>query len=714
VTSIVEDRYVRCQAPWREALFTIGNGHLMTRGAFEEPRDGEVRATFINGAFVTPPGELPLLGAVPDWTDFRFAVDGEPFDLDRHGPAGYRRVLDTSDGTVTRIVLWRGPHTGTIRATFRRMLPLDKPHLAVLEIGLEALTDVVEIKIETGVNAKVGSPDHPAWKPVDSRDVKNGGVDRYRSIDDASTLGIHWRVDANLDLAPINAHRAMRGATSLAPGQRLIVTKFVTYHVDAASDIDPGLPAPGTTFDDVARSARAAWANRWRSSTIAIDGDPEAELALRYAAFQLIGAAPPSNTEAGIGARLGGFGYRHHVFWDTDIFVAPYFTMTQPDLARTHIGYRFRGLQGARRKAARFGRDGAFYAWESAGTGDEVTPEWSSPVNGEPVRIWTGELEEHITGDVAWCADHHWRWTGDSALLQAEIAEMILDGAKYWMSRVEDDGDGLLHLRNVIGPDEYHIHVDDSFYTNLLAAWQLRKAGDVVATLEQMERGSGHALLDRLGLDRAAPRRFAIAADRIALRSRDDGVWEQHEGFFGLESVDLALFEPRVRALYDLLGEERLQRTAVIKQADVLMAMALLPDEAANTTRRAPNWAYYEPKVDHGSSLSLSFHALLAAQMNQPDLAYSMFMGAAAIDLKDSMGNGHDGVHTACQGGLLLTALWGFAGLRLEAGRPVVSGRLPAHWRSMALSFRHGGQIHEAEVTHANGAPGPIERKETS
>lgn len=697
---VVEDRFVPSQAAWRESLFTIGNGYLMTRGAFEEQRTGEVRATFINGAFVTPPGDIPSLGAVPDWTSFRFTVDGEPFDIEHRRPAGYRRTLDLEDGTLTRTVLWRGADTGTIRVTFRRLLPMHRPHLAVLSVIVESLTDEVEIEFQTGVDASVPSPTIPVWVPEGITETgAHGAAGRYHSIDDAHRMDLRWRVDTTVPVTFVHdaLHPRVRGRAELAPGRRLEVTKFCVYTVQRDRATDVPLPPPGTTFDTVARSSGAAWAQRWRASKIAIDGDPEAELTLRFAAFQLIGAATPDDPGAGIGARIGGFGYRHHVFWDTDIFVAPYFTVAQPDLARAHLAYRHRGLDGARRKAERYGRSGAFYAWESASTGDEVTPEWSNPMYGAPVRIWTGEIEEHITADVAWCADHYWQWSGDDEFLRLEGAEIVLEGARYWASRLEPEVDGL-HLRNVIGPDEYHIHVDDNFYTNLFVAWQLRLGSEVVDRLDRIEPGAGRALARRLGISDDDLRAYAAMADRVVLGRRADGVWEQHTGFFDLDEVDLAQFEPRLHSFYDLLGEERMQRTAVVKQPDVLMAMALLPGESDRASSAEANWRYYAPKADHGSSLSLSFHALLAAQMGEPDRGYSMFRRAAAIDLEDAMGNGADGIHTACQGGLLMTALFGFAGLQLAEGEPVVRPSLPDHWRSMGISFHHRGRVHDAEI----------------
>lgn len=699
--SVTEDRLDLGRAGWRESLFTIGNGYLMTRGSFEEQRRGECRATFINGAFVTPPGDLPLLGAVPDWTGFRFTVDGEPFDLEHRRPAGYRRQLDLTNGCLTRSVLWRGAETGTVKVTFRRIVPLGTPHLAVLEVRIDSLTDDVTIEFQTGLDASVPGPHVPCWQPLHIEHGDGGEMlARYRSVDDAHVLDTVWRFDADGPVHHLDdsIHPRVRGQMLIAVGTSTTLTKFVGYRVDRNEEIELMLPSAGTSFDAVAESSRAAWATRWRASAIAIDGDPEAELAFRYAAFQLIGAAPQTDTGAGIGARIGGFGYRHHVFWDTDVFVAPYFAVTQPDLARAHLGYRHRGLDGARRKASRYGRQGAFYAWESAGTGDEVTPEWSNPIYGEPVRIWTGEIEEHITADVAWSVEHYWRWTGDDRFLVTEGAEMVLEGARYWMSRLEPEPDGL-HIRDVIGPDEYHIHVDDNFYTNLMAAWQLRLAGEVVARLDRIEQGAADRLLRSLDLRREELAEMARTVETVVLRRDDSDIWEQHTGFFDLETIDLSAFEPRLHSIYELLGEARMQRTAVIKQPDVLMAMALLPVESRRSEVAAANWAYYAPKADHGSSLSLTFHALLAAQMNDPDLGYELLLRAMAIDLDDSMGNGADGIHTACQGGLLLTALFGFGGLSIGDPDASSPGRLPSHWKSFCASYIRHGELREIEIS---------------
>ena len=146
-----------------------------------------------------------------------------------------------------------------------------------------------------------------------------------------------------------------------------------------------------------------------------------------------------------------------------------------------------------------------------------MTPEWTSPAFGAPSRIWTGEIEEHITSDVAYAAHNYWRWTGDDRFLRAEGTEIIVEGARYWASRLQIEPDGA-HIRGVIGPDEYHSHVDDSFYTNLLARWHLRdrrRAGRPAP--RRLLRGPASSVVSRLGIRPGEPANWRDLADQIVL-----------------------------------------------------------------------------------------------------------------------------------------------------------------------------------------------------
>ena len=232
---------------------------------------------------------------------------------------------------------------------------------------------------------------------------------------------------------------------------------------------------------------RDVWSARWDASDIRVEGDPEAQRALRFAAYHLISAADPTDEHVSIGARaMTGVVYSGHVFWDTEIYMLPFFALTWPEAARALLMYRHHTLPAARAKAIKYGARGAFYAWESADTGEDVTPASVFGPGGVVIKIRLGQQEQHISADVAYGAWNYWRITGDDVFLLEAGAEIIVETARFWASRAEPGGDGQRHIRGVTGPDEYHTGVDDDAYTNWMARWNLRTA--VTTVLEMASR----------------------------------------------------------------------------------------------------------------------------------------------------------------------------------------------------------------------------------
>jgi trehalose/maltose hydrolase-like predicted phosphorylase len=274
----------------------------------------------------------------------------------------------------------------------------------------------------------------------------------------------------------------------------------------------------------------------------------------------------------------------------------------------------------------------------------------------------------------------------------------MLDGAKHWASRLDVELDGA-HIRNVIGPNEYHLHVDDSFFTNAMAAWHLRKAGDAVSLLGATHPSRLRSVLDSLQVTMDDLSRYADLADRVVLGRRVSGVIEERAGFFDLEPVDVASFYPSRTSLHDLYGEKRAQEIQLVKQADVLMALVLLDQYRAEPGLLEANFDFYAPITDHGSSLSLAMHSLAASMIGRPETAYDYFKRAIAIDHDDAMARGGNGIHAAAQGGILQAALFGFGGLVLADDQPQTTARLPESWDSLGFSFVHHGVRHERLVT---------------
>jgi trehalose/maltose hydrolase-like predicted phosphorylase len=425
-------------------------------------------------------------------------------------------------------------------------------------------------------------------------------------------------------------------------------------------------------FETLLAEHRRAWAERWSTSDVVVEGDPEIQLALRFALFHLM-ASVADEGEAAVGARgLSGSAYRGHVFWDSDVFVLPFLAATHPPAARAMLEYRVRRLDVAGAAASRGGYEGARFPWESAEVGEDVTPSHAHLATGEVVRIRTGEAEEHITADVAWAAACYLDWTGDEDFAAGPGRELLVETARYWASRVRFSG-GRAHIYGVIGPDEYHEPVDDNTFTNVMARWNLRAAARL--DVDEAEREAWLRVADALvdGLDPMS------------------GLYEQFAGFFRLEPLVIADVAPRRPIAADLLlGRERTTQAQVLKQADVLMLHHLVPDEVAPGSL-LPNLDFYEPRTAHGSSLSPAIHASLLARAGRFREALRALRTAARIDLDDLTTSTASGLHLATMGGLWQALVFGFAGVRPRGDRLMVDPRLPPEWGAIELRLRFRG-----------------------
>jgi trehalose/maltose hydrolase-like predicted phosphorylase len=349
------------------------------------------------------------------------------------------------------------------------------------------------------------------------------------------------------------------------------------------------------------------------------------------------------------------------------------------------LEYRIRRLPEARRMAAACGRQGARFPWESAGGGGDVTP--TSGVNelGETVPIRTGSLEEHITADVAWAAWHFASVTGAWGFLEGPGRALLLDTARYWASRVRFDWDGRAHIEGVIGPDEYHEDVDDNAYTNVMAAWNLRRAADLVEHSTQW-----------VAAENAEVERWRTVAD--ALVTGYDVLSGRHRQFEGYEELELLLAAELggVPVAADVVLGERLHTSQIIKQADVVMLHHLVPDELP-TGSLERDLSFYLPRTAHGSSLSPAVYAAVLARAGRVEEAANLLDVARRIDLDDLTGTTSGGLHIAAMGGMWQAVVHGFGGLRVTSPSDralALDPRLPQGWEELRFRIAwHGHRV---------------------
>jgi trehalose/maltose hydrolase-like predicted phosphorylase len=457
-------------------------------------------------------------------------------------------------------------------------------------------------------------------------------------------------------------------------GRRASLERVVVFEPSAEAALPRLSEAEQAGWERLLVEQRSAWAGRWEDADVAIEGDPELELAVRFALFHLMSSAADSG-ESAVGARgLSGSAYRGHVFWDSDVFVLPFLAATHPTAARAMLEYRIRRLPAAQAAAKKLERAGARFPWESAASGTDVTPTHARLRTGEVVPIRTGLLEEHITADVAWAAACYSDWTGDEEFAAGPGRDLLAETARYWASRIRQDPEGRGHIYGVIGPDEYHEPVDDNAYTNVMARWNLRRA----------------AQSDGVGTEERA-RWLALADSLVDGYEPSSGLYEQFAGFFALEPLVIAEVAPRRPIVADgLLGRERVQGAQVIKQADVLMLHHLLPGEVVPGSLER-NLLFYEPRTAHGSSLSPGVHAALFARAGRFEEALRWLRLASRIDLDDLTQTSAEGLHLAAMGSVWQALAFGFAGLHPHDRILQLDPRLPEEWSALELRLRFRG-----------------------
>jgi kojibiose phosphorylase len=720
--AVIETQFDPTQLHHKETVFNLGNGYLGTRGSFEEGYPGAMSATLINGVYDDVPVVHTELANCPDWLPLAIVVNGDRFRLDHGEILSYRRQLDLRRGVLSRDVRWRSGSGYTIDIHLERFASLADEHVLALRCQVTPLDFEGTIEVQASIN---GYPDNQGvmhWEWLNQGalaidEERSAAWLHLRTRNSGIELGMATRLSV-VDTTALVRVTGCQGYPSLAAtfpiqsGQTVTLEKIVTVFTSREEKV-PAQAAQDKLFvtpdyKTLLSAQEAAWEEMWRSSDVVIEGDTKAQLAIRYNLFQLLASAPRHDDTVSIPAKtLSGFAYRGHVFWDTEIFVLPFLIFTQPALARHLLTYRYHTLNGARRKARESGYKGAMFAWESAGTGDEVTPRWVPPADGdgELVRIWCGDRELHINTDIAYAIWNYWQATGDDEWMHDCGAELILDTAVYWGSRVEWNAkQEFYEIREVIGTDEYHEHVSNNAFTNRMVQWHLEKALTVLEWLRTRYPDRAAQLKDKLqvSLERQARWRDIISNIWIPY-DPETGIIEQCEGFFKLEDINLADYEPRTRSMQTILGIEGASKRQVLKQPDVLMLLYLLretPGIYSDQRTLQKNWDYYAPRTDitYGSSLGPAIHAALASYLNQPEEAYERFMQAALVDLEDTRRNAKEGVHAASAGGVWQAIVFGFAGVRINDTYPQAKPHFPKGWTRVKFKLQWRGQWYEFDL----------------
>ena len=697
----------------RGNMYQIANGYMGYRGTLDEFGPDEAVGITLAGIFDQVGAAWREPVNAPNGGFTRVAIDGTEVSALDETVTGHRQTLHFANARFERETVFAvGGKLLTIRSA--RFLSAVQPNLGVVQFTVSCDRDA-ELTLSTGIDYNIWDLNGPHLLHLTSHHEDGVLWVEGRTHESGRRVIVAEAMEADLggERRVTQKNRHLRVFTFRAEaGKTYTVIKYFAVLTENDQASVPLGQETGGIVRQAQRLGHAAclaahdaeWQRRWERSDVVIEGDDEAQHALRYSILQLLMVAPVKGSANSIPARaLSGQVYKGAVFWDTEMFMLPFFLHTDPEKAVELLRYRIRTLDGARRKAQTEGPGyrGAFYAWESQETGDDACTYFNigDPTTGREIRTYFRDKQVHISGDVAIALWQYFRITGDDTLLLQGGAEVILECARFYYSYAYFKKDRARYeILDVVGPDEYHERVNNNAFTNVVVHETFGIANAVAAYLAPRHPAKWQALLKKLDIAAELPS-FVDAAARLFVPppDPDTGVIEQFEGYFALRDATVEELKAKMIHPHEYLGggQGLAVPTKLIKQADVVMMLNLFKSRYPSAIKQA-NWNYYEPRTEHGSSLSACAYAMVAAEFGELDSAYGYFRKTAEIDLqgKYKLYAGTifiGGSHPAANGGAWMTAVLGFGGVHADDRQVVISPRLYRQWRSLEFNLAYHG-----------------------
>lgn len=695
-----------------ESVFAQCNGYFGVRAAGGLPSLEGKRGMFVAGLFnCAYEDEVTELVNCPDVTEFRLIMDGEEICPDRTQIKEYERKFNIHTGELMisiRFVLKSGAE---IEVVERRFASMDNKHLFAQSITVSTLAgERISGKLITGINGQQTNSGVSHFKKVDCRvyDREMMHMKGYLTEDTLSVL----EVGVCECRSPVFTLKR-RGVDATyevecAAKESWVFEKYVYIHkqedmAEQGRQQEILRECIHKGYGRILSAHQKQMSKLWKQAAVHIEGATlEEEASIAFAQYHLMGMMPWNSSTSSIAAKgLTGEGYKGHVFWDTEIFMLPFFLYNFPEAARRLLEYRYRGLDGAREKAVNYGYQGAMYPWEAAVSGKEETPLYAALniYSGKANKVWSGIKEHHVTADIVYAIWQYYSMTGDDCFMEKYGYEMIFEAAAFWVSRAEwDEKRQVYVILDIIGPDEYTEHIDNNAYSNYMARYCVALAAALAEKLEQEYPKLYNKL--KVEKDRKVWERFA---EKIYLPvPNEEQIIPQDDTFLAkkcLPNIEKYKQSETKQAVLQEYSRDEIVEMQVLKQADTVMLLNLFPQMfSAEVVRK--NVLYYESRTIHDSSLSYCAHAQACAAIGAMDLAWKFFEKCMVIDLDKNPCDTTDGIHAASLGGIWTCIIFGFAGVNHEGEILHISPRLPEHWKKMTFYLKVKGQ--EIELILSN------------
>jgi 1,2-alpha-glucosylglycerol phosphorylase len=715
--------------------FMTGNGYLGYRGTFPGWRSDRYVGCVVTNTWDNADGKWKELCTVPNalYLQISEASEGPALELPESHATAYRRELDFRYGIHRRDVRF-ATGEGSVRVRDERFASYENLHLVVTRIVIESDVECT-LDLECGIDSHVWSLNGNHFSSVEPSRQQEELLVEALTQEQGITIAVAQActitggaVEQDIQIRESSIMRtAVLRLEANTPVE--ITLAMSVYHSRDVSDpqhesVEAARAFVASGYESHLEKHRRHWDARWNDGEVVIDGDERAQTLLRYNMYHNYIATPAFSDELPIGARgLSCQAYQGGAFWDQEIFNLPMFLYTRPEVARKILTYRYKTLDGARRKAESLGFRGAFFAWVSVDSGDEVCPSYFfvDVLTGRRIHNHFNDWQIHVSPDIAYTVWKYFESTGDWQFMLDHGAELVLEIMRFLASHAyyKWESDQFEFIR-LLGPDEYHENVDNNFFTNFQARYVADICERLFRKLRDTSPGRLLELREKLSITDEELNLWKKMAASISVPEPDPqtGVIEQFRGFYALEEITPERLAERLKDKSEYWGWPNgiAVETQVSKQADVTQLFALHPHAYDRAIMKA-NYDYYEPRTQHGSSLSYSVYAMVAAWLDDEEQAYRYFLRSLSVDLLStnkavSGGTFIGGIHTAACGVSWQIAVHGFGGTFVTSEGLHIEPHLPQKWTSISFPFVFQGQRARITVTHGSIAVAAAEEND--
>lgn len=685
-------------------IMALGNGYLGLRAGHEEYYSEQTRGMYVAGVYNKfTANDVTEIVNLPDLIGMKIEINSEIFSVLTGEILSYERILNMQKGELTREVVWKNKDGHRFCLKFQRFVSKDNLHLLASKITVISLDCEASIKITTGIDAQTSNfgkqhlleenirvLDKKIMHAVYSTTESNHTIALATTCNVPSTSNVSFVAKNRQLMAIIQQDITVDQPFELEKISAIYTSIDKVEEEPAQASIQAVQENKSAGYDRLLESSAIKWNHFWEQKRVIISSKEEIDqIAIDFSLYHIEIMTPAHDDRFSVGAKgLTGEGYKGHVFWDTEIFIAPFHLFTEPEVARKLLTYRYLHIKEAKDKATKNGYAGALFPWESAYSGMEETPEYAAIniLTGTRQKVASAIAEHHIVADIAFAVCKYYENTFDDVFMENEGLELLKETARFWISRTTDENE-VLSINDVIGPDEYTEHINNNAYTNYMAYYNVQQALSYMEKYHKIEEDlvkSGNDFLNRLYLPQ--PNKYKIIP--------------QDDTFLTKPEIDLSIYKQTQGSqaiLFDYSRQE-VNEMQILKQADVVMLLYLFPNLFEEDVVKK-NLHYYEKHTIHDSSLSKAIHAIVAARCGEKENAYRLFQEACLIDLGPNPKSSDEGIHAASLGANWLATIFGFANITVEANKLKISPNLPKNWDKLSFPFHWQGTNLEISIT---------------